>query len=118
MSFEHAYFADADPSVVRAARATLRVLGPCGEPQSALAGVAADQANVPNIRAPVLLVYGTKDAFFDDPRSAGASQRDLYSGSQDVTLAFVEGAGNALALERSAPHFRDLVSDWLAARGF
>ena len=118
VSFEHAYFADADPSVVRAARATLRVLGPCGEPQSALAGVAADQANVPDIRAPVLLVYGTKDAFFDDPRSAGASQRDLYSGSQDVTLAFVEGAGNALALERSAPHFRDLVSDWLAARGF
>ncbi|MDX6412558.1 MAG: hypothetical protein QOE91_2074 [Gaiellaceae bacterium] len=111
------YFADGDPRVVGAARA-LRVLGPCGEPQSALAGVAADQAHLREVQVPVLLVYGTKDAFFDDPRSAGASQRDLYSGSRDATLAFIEGAGQALALERSAPRFRDLVSDWLAARGF
>jgi hypothetical protein len=118
ISFESSYFADADPAVARAARATLQVLGPCGEPQSALAGVAADQANLRDVHGPVLLVYGTKDAFFDDPRSAGASQRDLYSGSRDVTLDFIQGAGNALALERSAPHVRDLVSDWLARRGF
>jgi hypothetical protein len=117
VNFNQAYFADTDPRV-KSAAAALRVLGPCGEPQSALAGVAADQANLGDVKLPVLLVYGTKDHFFDDPRSAGESQRKLYSGSRDVTLTFIEGAGNALALERSAPHFRDLVSDWLAARGY
>jgi hypothetical protein len=115
--FNRAYFADTDPAVLRAA-AALRVLGPCGEPQSALAGVAADQANLGEVKLPVLLVYGTRDAFFDDPRAAGASQRQLYSGSPDATLAFIEGAGNALALERSAPRFRDLLSNWLQARGY
>ncbi len=117
VDFNQAYFADTDPRV-KSAAAALRVLGPCGEPQSALAGVAADQANLGEVKLPVLLVYGTKDHFFDDPRSAGESQRKLYSGSPDATLAFIEGAGNALALERSAPRFRDLVSDWLQARGY
>jgi hypothetical protein len=117
VDFNHAYFADTDPRV-KSAAAALRVLGPCGEPQSALAGVAADQANLGEVKLPVLLVYGTKDHFFDDPRSAGESQRKLYSGSPDATLAFIEGAGNALALERSAPRFRDLVSDWLQKRGY
>jgi hypothetical protein len=111
------YFADGDPRVVRAVTA-MRSPGPCGEPQSALAAIAADQASLGEVKVPVLLVYGTKDAFFDDPRSAGAQQKGLYSGTSDVTLAFMEGAGNALALERSAPRFRDLVSRWLTARGF
>jgi hypothetical protein len=115
--FGSAYFADADPRVVGAAL-SLRAPGPCGEPQSALATIAADQASIGEIGVPVLLVYGTRDAFFDDPRSSGQQQKGLYSGSRDVSLAFIDGAGNALALERSSPRFRDIVSRWLARRGF
>jgi pimeloyl-ACP methyl ester carboxylesterase len=117
LGYQRAYFADTDPRVLAAAR-NLLTLGPCGEPQSALATIGADQAYLRDVRLPVLLVYGTKDGFFDDPRAAGASQRGLYSSSPDATLAFIEGAGNALALERSAPRFRALVSDWLEARGY
>jgi pimeloyl-ACP methyl ester carboxylesterase len=110
------YFADANPRVVKAVT-DMRAPGPCGEPESALATIAADHASLGEVKVPVLLVYGTKDAFFEDPRSAGTQQKDLYSGSSDVTLTFIEGAGNALALERSAPRFRDIVSRWLTARG-
>jgi pimeloyl-ACP methyl ester carboxylesterase len=111
------YFADADPRVLQATTA-LRSPGPCGEPQSALATIGGDQAALREVKVPVLLVYGTKDAFFDDPRSAGDQQKGLYTGSRDVTATFIDGAGNALALERSAPRFRDIVSSWLAGRGF
>ena len=111
------YFADADPRVLQATTA-LRSPGPCGEPQSALATIGGDQAALREVKVPVLLVYGTKDAFFDDPRSAGDQQKGLYSGSRDVTATFIDGAGNALALERSAPRFRDIVSSWLAGRGY
>jgi pimeloyl-ACP methyl ester carboxylesterase len=114
--FKRLYFANAEPAVVDAATA-MRERSPCGEPQSALASVAADQAFLREVTVPVLLVYGKLDAFHDQP-SSGQQQKGLYSGTRDLTAAFLENTGSALALERSAPEFRRLVADWLRARGF
>ncbi len=115
--FKGFYFADAEPAVVDAATAQ-RGRIPCGETNSAVPTIAQDVASVQTITAPVLLVLGTKDALFTNPREAGAQQRDLYRGSSDVTLEFVEGAGSALQLERSAPAFRATLDAWLGRRGF
>lgn len=114
--FRGLYFANADPQVVDAAT-VLRTPIPCGEPQSAFQTIGADIASDGQITAPVLLVYGRQDAAFNQP-GAGQQQKSLYSGSHDVTLAFIDGAGQALALERTAPAFRRLISDWLSAHGF
>lgn len=115
--FRSFYFADAEPSVVEAAVAQ-RARIPCGESQSAVTTIAENMTSDAGVKTPVLLVYGTKDALFTDPRDAGNKQKAQFSGSPDVTLSFVEGAGNALALERSAPKFRALLGEWLARRGF
>jgi len=115
--FRSFYFADAEPSVVEAAVAQ-RARIPCGESQSAISTIAQDMMFDASVKTPVLLVYGTKDALFTDPRDAGNKQKAQFSGSPDVTLSFVEGAGNALQLERSAPRFRALLGEWLGRRGF
>ena len=115
-AFKALYFANAEPRVADAAAAR-RTPVPCGEPQSAFQVVAADQALLREVAVPVLLVYGRQDALFDQP-SAGQQQRALYSGSRDVQLTFLDGAGQAHALERTAPAFRATMSSWLAARGF
>lgn len=115
--FRSFYFADAEPAVVEAAVAQ-RSRIPCGETQSAVSTIAQDIAADANVKTPVLLMYGTKDALFTDPRDSANKQKAQFSGSPDVTLSFIEGAGNALQLERSAPRFRATLGAWLGQRGF
>jgi pimeloyl-ACP methyl ester carboxylesterase len=115
--FRFFYFFDADPAVIDAAT-TMRHRGPCGEPQSAAAGYITDQLLLRTITVPVLLVFGSRDRVFSDARSAGEKEAALFTGTNDVTLQFVDGTGSALALERSAPRFRDTVSEWLSEHGF
>ncbi len=114
--FKALYFANADPAVADAA-AAMRAPIPCGEPQSSFATIGTDVASLREVTVPVLLVYGRQDAGFDQP-GAGDQQKTFYSGTNDLTLDFVDGAGQALALERTAPAFQQLMSDWLSARGF
>jgi alpha-beta hydrolase superfamily lysophospholipase len=114
--FKEAYFASAEPAVADAA-AALRAPIPCGEPQSAFQTIGADVASLRELTIPVLLVYGIEDALFNQP-GAGETQAQLFAGSEDVTLEFVEGSGHALALERTAPAYRALMSRWLSAHGF
>jgi pimeloyl-ACP methyl ester carboxylesterase len=114
--FKEGYFADAEPAVVAAATA-LRAPIPCGEPQSAFQTIGADVASLHELTIPVLLVYGRKDALFDQP-GAGENQARLFAGTPDLTTEFVDGAGHALALERTAPAYRRLMNAWLSARGF
>jgi pimeloyl-ACP methyl ester carboxylesterase len=64
----------------------------------------------------VLLVYGTRDALFT--RANAESQAADFTGTGDLSLRFVEGAGHFIALEREAPAFRALVERWLVDRGF
>lgn len=111
-------FANADPDVIEAATA-MRNRGPCGEPLSAIPTIVFDdlQLLLREITVPVLLVYGRQDEFFLQPL-AGSFQASLYGGSGDVSTVFIDDAGQALALERSAPEFRAALSSWLDDRGF
>lgn len=112
VSFE---FYDADPAVVAASVARDNP-DPCGDASSQPAVLATNQSAVREIAVPVLLLYGLRDAVNDQP-AAGEQQRDLYTGSRDVTTVFVPGAGHAVTLERSAARTRSAVAAWLAARG-
>lgn len=90
---------------------------PCGDAGSLTPTVLANNARVAEINGPVLLLYGTSDAIYEQPQ-AGEQQRDLFTGSSDVTLRFFNRTGHALTLEQSAPRMRDVVSRWLDERGF
>lgn len=109
-------FASADP-VVQEAAAARRNRDPCGDATSLTPAAVTNYSNLAAIDVPVLLLYGTSDAVYDQP-AAGEQQRGAFSGSDDVTLRFLDGAGHALTLERSAPELRGTVSGWLAQRGF
>jgi pimeloyl-ACP methyl ester carboxylesterase len=115
--FKDAYFANADPAVVEVAANELRVPVPCGEPESAFQALGANVASLQEVEIPVLLVYGMQDALLAQP-GAGENQARLFAGSPDLTLKFVEGSGHALALERTAPAYRAVMSEWLSAHGF
>jgi pimeloyl-ACP methyl ester carboxylesterase len=89
---------------------------PCGDVTSLAPAIAANQANVGSISVPVLLVYGTGDPAYDQPK-AGQDQRALFSGSHDVTLRFLEGQAHGLTFEAKAPELRSIAADWLSRRG-
>lgn len=108
-------FASAEPVIADRA-AALRNRDPCGDTGSLTPAVVANNSGVPEIAVPALLLYGTSDAIYEQP-SAGEGQRDLFSGSDDVTLRFFENTGHALTVERSAPTVRNVVAEWLSARG-
>lgn len=95
----------------------MRNRDPCGDIASFTPAVALNNVRVPEIKTPVLLLYGTADAIYEQP-GAGEEQRKLFSASADATLRFVPGAGHALTLERQAPEVRRVVGDWLRRRGF
>ncbi|MDX6412557.1 MAG: hypothetical protein QOE91_2073 [Gaiellaceae bacterium] len=114
--FRHFSFHTAEQRVADAATA-MRNRDPCGDVQSLAAAVAMNQANAPSIAVPVLLLYGTADPAYQQPQ-AGQDQRNLFSGSKDVTLRFLAGQAHALTLERAAPDVQSAAADWLARRGF
>jgi pimeloyl-ACP methyl ester carboxylesterase len=62
------------------------------------------------------MIFGKQDALFPPP--AAQNHRTLFTGSNDVTLHEIDGAGHTLMLQRTAPEFRRKLSDWLSARGF
>lgn len=113
-SRDFAYF-DTDPAVLDAALPR-RNSDPCGDVSSTPQLLVANNQGVGSIQVPVLLLFGTDDAIYEQP-SAGESQRELFGGSSDVTLKFFERTGHALVLERSAPRVREVVAGWLGERG-
>jgi len=114
--FRHYMFRTAEQRVADAATA-MRNRDPCGDVQSLAAAVATNQANASSIAVPVLLLYGTADPVYQQPQ-AGQDQRNLFSGSKDVTLRFFAGQAHALTLERAAPDVQSAAAEWLARRGF
>jgi pimeloyl-ACP methyl ester carboxylesterase len=109
--FRFDYFANAEPTVVDAAT-QMRTRSPCGELNSAQPAIAADELYLPTISVPVLLVYGNQDVLWSQP-SAGENNKLHFVGSPSVAAKFIDQAGQALALERTAPQFRTAVSQWL-----
>jgi pimeloyl-ACP methyl ester carboxylesterase len=113
--FRALMFHDAAPAVVAAASAR-RNLDPCGDDASLPGEIAGSNALLSRLTVPVLLACGNQDAIFPPP--ACADQAAHYSGTSDFTAKFLDGIGHALTLEKKAPLFRDVISAWLAARGF
>jgi pimeloyl-ACP methyl ester carboxylesterase len=113
--FEAAMFHRASRSVIEAATG-LRNRDPCGDNASLIAAIQLERRSLAKVRAPVLLVCGTRDALF--AATGCGEQRKLYTGSRDKSAALVRNAGHAVTLERTAPRFRRTVSRWLAKRGF
>ncbi len=84
------------------------------ELNSAQAAIVEDEALLPTITVPVLLVYGNQDVLWNQP-SSGQNNKVHFVGSPSVTADFIDQASQGLALERSAPQFRGAVSQWLCS---
>jgi pimeloyl-ACP methyl ester carboxylesterase len=113
--FNHFSFFDTDPRVV-AAQDALRHRDPCGDVNSNVPNIAADNAHVGEIKVPVLLLYGLNDPVMTSDGQHQQSQ--MYTGSGDVRTAYFDRTAHGMVLERSAPQIRGTVSRWLGERGF
>jgi pimeloyl-ACP methyl ester carboxylesterase len=113
--FRVGVFHRAEPAVMDLAT-SLRGRDPCGDTASIIDALVQEVKSLPRVKAPVLLVCGREDAVTPDFACPYLKRR--YTGSGDVSLAFVPRAGHALPLERTAPLFRRRVSAWLNAHGF
>jgi pimeloyl-ACP methyl ester carboxylesterase len=101
-------FASAPTSVQRTA-SRLRAADPCGDVASVPAFLLASNLAAGRVDAPVLLLYGSKDAL--NRADARADQAASYPTA--VTTRTFAGAGSALPLERSAGKVRAAVLRWL-----
>jgi alpha-beta hydrolase superfamily lysophospholipase len=113
--FQAAHFYNADPAVVSAITA-LRARDPCGDTGAGLQAILVDLLSNISVGVPVLLVNGSNDALFPPP--AGPLEQLTFLGNGDVSQITLAATGHAMTLGRTAPHFRQVVGDWLAARGF
>lgn len=107
--------ADAEPAAVEMA-VRLRNRDPCGDAASVAPAVVLSNSRSDEIQVPVLLVFGRADRIYQQP-SAGEAQSRAYPGSSDVTTVWIDRAGHALTIQRSAPVMRAQVFEWLARRG-
>jgi len=110
--FRTTVFHSVEPSVFKLAT-QLRGRDPCGETASIIDALVLELKSLSRVTVPVLLVCGREDA--TTPEFACPFFKRRYTGSRDVSLAFIRNAGHALPLERSAPTFRRRVSRWLNA---
>jgi pimeloyl-ACP methyl ester carboxylesterase len=104
----------ADPRIVATFR-THEELDPCGQNESGgvwFAGLA--QKALPQIRIPVLVLYGEYDALFTP--QAWQPQWAHFTGTHDRTLIGIPD-GQMLMLDHHVPMTRRLLSTWLAAHG-
>jgi len=88
---------------------------PCGDINSSGEAWVNDEAYVPTITVPVLVVCGDHDV--ESPQDC-FDQLTRYMGSRDKSLAIIPDSGHMVQLQRTAPTFRQVVSNWLTARGF
>jgi hypothetical protein len=102
------FFASA-PAGVQKAAARLRNPDPCGDVRSLSAMLLAARGAAGRVDAPVLLLYGSKDAL----NRPGARRDQAGSYSTRVTTRTFAGAGSALPLERQAARVRGAVLRWL-----
>jgi pimeloyl-ACP methyl ester carboxylesterase len=111
--FRHLLFYDAEPRVIDAAN-SVRNPNPCGMIGSAGSSIAFDKIRTPEVRVPVLIVFGANDTLVWT-RQGQEQQQDNFTGTNDKTTVFVPRAGHFPMLERTAPEFRDVISSWLAS---
>lgn len=90
-----------------------RERSPCGYIYPILPSRAVDKARMAEITVPVLLIYQEHDVVIS--RDGQNQQAANFSGSDDVTTVFLD-TGHWMMFERTAPAFRQTMSDWLHAR--
>lgn len=106
-TFRQIFFASA-PARVQQAAAARRSPVPCGDVASVTPTLLASNLAAGQVDAPVLLLYGSKDAL----NRAGARSSQASSYTSTVTTRTFAGAGSALPLERPA-QVRAAVLRWL-----
>ncbi len=108
--FDRLLFSSA-PRAVRSAARRLRNQAPCGDVSSLNAAQFDAQQHNDEIEAPVLLMYGKRDARV----GAGAvpAQRQMYTGAPSVSVRRYARTGSALTLERTAPQVQRDALTWL-----
>jgi len=99
------------PGPVQSAALARRDVHPCGDSLSLGQMAATSALTARQVEAPVLLLFGGRDALNRD--TAVKQQRQSYTSSTSVTSHTVKGAGSALPLERSAAKTRTRVLGWL-----
>jgi pimeloyl-ACP methyl ester carboxylesterase len=77
--------------------------------------VPIDKARASEITVPVLIMFGDEDQLVWT-RDGEEQQAANFTGSRDVTTAFIPDAGHFPMLERTAPEFRNVIASWLASR--
>ncbi len=97
------------PSDVQRTAARLRNDDPCGDVSSLSPMLAASGQAAGRVDAPVLLLYGGRDAL----NRAAARDQQAASYTSDVTTHTFADAGSALPLESSARRVRAAVLRWL-----
>lgn len=85
---------------VRTAVAALREPDPCGDDLSLIPLTAADIAHAPQIRQPVLLLYGCRDPLLT-PDAAQHQAQLLRSSSSVTTTIFANSSGDLTVIETS-----------------
>lgn len=113
--FRDLLFHNAEDAVIEAALSMLR-RDPCGWVEHVFQVFVLNQVRLGEITVPVLLIYPEHDPVFT--REAQERQQELFTGTRDVTTWILPDTGHIPMLERSAPQFRALLSDWLNSRGF
>ena len=108
--FNQLLFSSATRAIRRAAD-RLRNDAPCGDVSSLNAAQFDAQQNNDQIEAPVLLMYGKRDARVG--AGAVAAQKGMYSAAPSVSVRRYAGQGSALVLERKAPRVQRDVLAWL-----
>jgi len=95
----------------------VRNRNPCGDLSSTAVAALSGRltGNLGKITVPVLIIHETDDVIYDD--AAGPNHAKRFTGSDDVTLEILEGAGHFPMLERRRGEYQRLVADWLAAHG-
>ena len=109
-AYRRLFFASALTAVQRTAAALHRE-DPCGDATSLSPFLLASNLGAGRVEAPVLLLYGARDAL--NRAEARDEQSDAYGASARVTSRTVAGAGSALPLERTAAQTRATVLGWL-----
>lgn len=113
-AYRRLHFATAPRDVQRTA-VDLRNADPCGDVLSLGQTVLGAPARNSEIEAPVLLLFGSRDRLVRD--GAAQEQGASYSSAERVRTHVIEGAGNALPLERTAAETRRRVVGWLCVLG-
>jgi len=74
-----------------------------------------DQARLPEVQSPVLLIYGEEDPVLT--RQGQDEQQSHFSGTSDKTTVHLANTGHFPMLEQTVPVLRSVVSEWLCHRG-